>query len=122
MNANIDQQCERETLTRKDEGQLLLSRRAYSKLCNAIRGCLDDEEKAVVNGMYLFLHLDFPEDNNLHIDMVRNIPSSTDIRQYAEFKKSLTAAEIDLELDVIREKECGIFNAETFKGIPCHIE
>lgn len=60
-----------------------LTTSAYGKICNAIKHCLNDKEKLAADGMYLFLHLDHPEDSSLHIDLVKNVPSGTDIGQHA---------------------------------------
>lgn len=50
---------------------------AFDKLKKVLVGCLTEEERQAVNGMYLFLHID-GAGTSLNVDMVRNLPSATD--------------------------------------------
>ena len=105
LNVTIDETNEQVNDTVTDGNHISVFRSAYSRICNAIRSCLDSEEKSAVNGMYLFLHLDFPEDRNIHIDLVRNIPSGTDIGQNSDFEERLTLEDALYELGAIDANE-----------------
>jgi len=58
---------------------------AYSKMRQAMRDCLTDEERQAVDGMYLFLH----GGGSLCVDLLRNVPSSTDKGQGKALEKVL---------------------------------
>ena len=105
LNVTIDKTNEKVNDTDIDGDRISIFRCAYSRICNAIRSCLDSEEKSAVNGMYIFLHLDFPEDRNLHIDLVRNIPSGTDTGQNSGFEERLILEDVLRELGAIDAKE-----------------
>ena len=64
----------------------------FEKLHRALEGCLTEAETQVVNGMYLFLHID-RAGNGLNVDMVRNIPSTTDKGQGTQLAKLLEGIE-----------------------------
>lgn len=68
----VNGEIERE---RQAERRKELAISAYSKLCQALRIALTNEERQAVDGMYLYLHVDL---GSLSVDLVRNIPSSTD--------------------------------------------
>lgn len=59
---------------------------AKRKIEGMVISSLTEEEKTAVNGMYLFFH-------GMCVDIVRNIPSSTDKGQGQQFIKQLEKAE-----------------------------